>query len=45
MRPDQTQLRLSNLGVALLAISLAAGGGAMAVTGSPAPLVAGAAAR
>ena len=42
MWPDQTQLRLSNVGVALLVISLAAGGGAMAATGSRAPLVVGA---
>jgi regulator of protease activity HflC (stomatin/prohibitin superfamily) len=42
MWPNQTQLRLSNVGVALLAISLAAGGGATAVTGSPVPLLAGA---
>jgi regulator of protease activity HflC (stomatin/prohibitin superfamily) len=42
MRPDQVQLRLSNVGVALLVISLAAGGGVMAVTDSRAALVAGA---
>jgi len=42
MWPDQTQLRLSNVGVALLVVSLGAGGGIMAVTGSRAPLVAGA---
>jgi len=42
MWPDQTQLRLSNVGVALLVLSLAAGGGIMAVTGSRAALVAGA---
>ena len=42
MWPDQTQWRLSNVGVALLVVSLAAGGGIMAVTGSRAPLVAGA---
>jgi regulator of protease activity HflC (stomatin/prohibitin superfamily) len=42
MWPDQVQLRLSNVGVALLVASLAAGGGIMAVTGSRAPLVAGA---
>ena len=41
MWPDQTQWRLSNVGVALLVISLAAGGGAMAVTDSRAPLAAG----
>src|ERR1019366_3053888 len=41
MGPDQAQLRLSNVGVALLVISLAAGGGAMAATGSRAPLVVG----
>jgi len=42
MWPDQTQLRLSNVGVALLVLSLAAGGGIMAATGSRAALVAGA---
>ena len=42
MWPDQAQLRLSNVGVALLVISLAAGGGAMAATGSRAPAVVGA---
>jgi regulator of protease activity HflC (stomatin/prohibitin superfamily) len=42
MWPDQTQWRLSNVGVALLVASLGAGGGIMAVTGSRAPLVAGA---
>ena len=42
MWPDQAQLRLSNAGVALLVISLAAGGGAMAATGSRAPAVVGA---
>jgi regulator of protease activity HflC (stomatin/prohibitin superfamily) len=42
MWPDQTQLRLSNVGVALLVISLAAGGGAMALTSSRAPLAAAA---
>ena len=41
MGPDQTQWRLSNVGVALLVVSLAAGGGIMAVTDSRAPLVAG----
>jgi regulator of protease activity HflC (stomatin/prohibitin superfamily) len=42
MWPDQTQWRLSNVGVALLVASLGAGGGAMAVTDSRAPLVVGA---
>ena len=42
MRPNLAQLRLSNMGVALLVLSLAAGGAAMAVTGSPVPLVLGA---
>jgi hypothetical protein len=42
MWPDQTQWRLSNVGVALLVASLGAGGGIMAVTGSRAPLAAGA---
>jgi len=42
MWPDQAQIRLSNVGVALLVVSLAAGGATMAVTGSRAPLVAGA---
>jgi regulator of protease activity HflC (stomatin/prohibitin superfamily) len=42
MWPDQTQWRLSNVGVALLVVSLAAGGGVMAVTDSRAALAAGA---
>jgi hypothetical protein len=42
MWANQTQLRLSNVGVALLAISLAAGGVGTAVTGSPVPLLLGA---
>ena len=42
MWPDQTQWRLSNVGVALLVASLGAGGGAMAVTDNRAPLVVGA---
>ena len=45
MWPDQTQWRLSNVGVALLVASLGAGGGAMAVTDSRAPLVVGALVR
>ena len=42
MWPDQTQMRLSSVGVSLLVLSLAAGGGVMAVTDSRAALVAGA---
>jgi uncharacterized membrane protein YqiK len=42
MFPDQSQMRLSSVGVSLLVISVAAGGGAMALTDSRAPLVVGA---
>jgi hypothetical protein len=42
MWPDQKQLRLSNVGVALFVIWLAAGGGAMAATGSRTAAAAGA---
>ncbi len=42
MRLDMTQLRLSTVGVALLVISLAAGGLATALTGSQKPLLAAA---
>ena len=42
MWPDQSQLRLSSVGISFFVISLAAGGGAMAVTGSQAALPAGA---
>src|ERR1039458_9646923 len=41
MWPDQAQLRLSNVGVALLVISLAAGGGAMGAAGRRGALVVG----
>ena len=42
MWPDQTQMRLSSVGVSLLVLSLAAGAVAMAVTGGRAGLVIGA---
>jgi regulator of protease activity HflC (stomatin/prohibitin superfamily) len=42
MWPDQNQMRLSSVGVSLFVLSLAAGGGAMALTGSRTALVAGA---
>jgi regulator of protease activity HflC (stomatin/prohibitin superfamily) len=42
MWPDQNQMRLSSVGVSLFVLSLAAGGGAMALAGKPAPLVIGA---
>ena len=42
MRSDQVTLRMSNVGVALFAISLAAGGGLTALARHPAPLFAGA---
>jgi regulator of protease activity HflC (stomatin/prohibitin superfamily) len=42
MWPDQTQMRLSSVGVSLFVLSLAVGGGAMAVTGGRAGLVIGA---
>ena len=42
MRPDQNQMRLSSIGISLFVISLAAGGGVMAATGSRAPLAVGA---
>jgi regulator of protease activity HflC (stomatin/prohibitin superfamily) len=42
MWPDQSQMRLSSVGMSLFVISVAAGGGAMAATGSRAALVAGA---
>jgi hypothetical protein len=41
MWPDQSQMRLSSVGISLFVISLAAGGGMMAVTGSRGGLVAG----
>ena len=42
MKPDLSQYRISNVGVALLIVCIAAGGGITAVIGKPAPLVAGA---
>jgi regulator of protease activity HflC (stomatin/prohibitin superfamily) len=42
MWPDQTQMRLSSVGVSLLVISLAVGGGVMAFTQSRIPLAIGA---
>src|ERR1039458_1583813 len=42
MRPDQSQMRLSSVGVSLFVISLAAGGGGAALTGSRVPMVVGA---
>jgi regulator of protease activity HflC (stomatin/prohibitin superfamily) len=42
MWPDQNQMRLSSVGVSLFVISLAAGGGAMALTGNRAALGVGA---
>jgi len=42
MRPDQNQMRLSSIGISLFVISLAAGGGVMAATGSRATLAVGA---
>ncbi len=42
MRPDLSQYRISNVGVALLIVCIAAGGGITAAIGKPAPLVAGA---
>jgi hypothetical protein len=42
MWPDQSQMRLSSVGMSLFVISVAAGGGAMAATGSRAALAAGA---
>src|ERR1035437_5358238 len=41
MKPDQIQLRVSSVGVALLVISVAAGGGIAALTNSPIPVIAG----
>jgi hypothetical protein len=42
MRPDQIEMRLSSVGVSLLVISLAVGGGVWAVTGSRPALAIGA---
>src|SRR5271165_932312 len=42
MWPDQSELRLSSVGISLLVISLASGGGIAAAIGSRAPLVIGA---
>ena len=42
MWPDQNQMRLSSVGVSLLVLSLAAGGGVFEATGSQAALVVGA---
>ena len=42
MRPNPIQLRLSNVGKALLVISLAAGGGVAAAVNRPERLIAGA---
>jgi regulator of protease activity HflC (stomatin/prohibitin superfamily) len=39
MRNEQMQLRMSNVGVALFVVSLAAGGGITAATGQPAAMV------
>jgi hypothetical protein len=42
MWPDQKEMRLSSVGVSLFVLCLAAGGGAMALTGSRTALVIGA---
>jgi len=42
MWPDRNEMRLSSVGVSLLVISLAVGGGIMAATGSRVPLIVGA---